>query len=234
MTWIRRRLAPGRHLPLLVSLIVLFVLYPFMLEAGLVRLMRVGFIFVIFFGVYGLMERRGQAICGVILGVPAMLGQLAALASYEPTIVLVATALALAFLAYMLTLVMRSVLSGGAVTADKIAGAIAAYLLIGLVWALAFGIVATADPGALRGLTVEGDEDARLRAEYGVIYYSFVTLTTLGFGDIVPISPIARFLAWTEAAVGQLFLAILIARLVGLNIAYETQKAMASATSEDD
>jgi voltage-gated potassium channel Kch len=56
------------------------------------------------------------------------------------------------------------------------------------------------------------------------IYYSFVTLTTLGYGDIVPVSPHARALSSLEAVIGQLFIAVLIARLVGMHIVHETEK----------
>ncbi len=59
-----------------------------------------------------------------------------------------------------------------------------------------------------------------------VIYYSFVTLTTLGYGDIVPISPAARVLATGEAVIGQIYLTVLVARFVGMHIAQEMARRL--------
>lgn len=113
------------------------------------------------------------------------------------------------------------------VTLDTIASALATYLLFGLVWALLFVAFEHFDPDAFAGLGVEIDhglgapgEKSQLKA---MLYFSFTTLTTLGYGDIVPVNPLARSLAVLEAAFGQIYLAILVARLVGIH----TARAMA-------
>ncbi len=89
----------------------------------------------------------------------------------------------------------------------------------------AIGVVAMLDPGSFR--TPEGlslvPEAVNAGREYTFIYYSFVTLTTLGYGEITPASHWSRTLAWTEAVIGQLFLAILVARLVGLHIVHSAR-----------
>lgn len=108
---------------------------------------------------------------------------------------------------------LQDVLFGGALDINRLTGAICVYLLIGLAWAFVFLLVdeLTLEP-AFTNLRPEEFE----RTVGGYVYYSFVTLTTLGYGDIYPLSPIARTLAYLEATVGQLYLTILVAALVGL------------------
>lgn len=107
------------------------------------------------------------------------------------------------------------------VTVDKIHGAICAYLLIGLTWALVYTLIETINPGSFTTLNVtvqypSGAANPRIFTH--MVYYSLVTMTTLGYGDTLPISNPARIFAALEAVTGQMFIAILIARLVGLHI----------------
>jgi hypothetical protein len=96
----------------------------------------------------------------------------------------------------------------GPVNVHRIQGAVAAYLLLGLAWALAYETVALVATGAFSG--AGPPERGRF------IYFSFVTLTTLGYGDVTPVHPVARSLAMAEALTGQLYPAILLGRLVSL------------------
>ncbi len=100
------------------------------------------------------------------------------------------------------------------VDANRIVGAICIYLLMGLIWALMYLFIAQAIPGAFNGVEqlVWYDNFA------DVAYYSYVTLTTLGYGDISPVAPIARFLVYMEAVVGVFYMAILVASLIGVGI----------------
>jgi voltage-gated potassium channel Kch len=113
-------------------------------------------------------------------------------------------------------MVLTQVFRQGPITFHRIQGAIAAYLLLGLAWANAYDLIELARPGALRFPEGGGPTPIRL------VYFSFVTLTTVGYGDITPIHPAARSLAIAEALVGQLFPAILIGRLVSMEIASRT------------
>ncbi len=83
------------------------------------------------------------------------------------------------------------------------------YLLLGFIWAHAYELVALWHPGAFAG-AVDGS--------LPWTYYSFVTLTTVGYGDITPVHPLARAVAVLEALTGQLYLAIMLARLVSLEL----------------
>ncbi|MBT8120025.1 MAG: potassium channel family protein [Gammaproteobacteria bacterium] len=113
----------------------------------------------------------------------------------------------------------KQVLFAGPVDGNKIVGAICIYLLMGMIWTMMYLFIAQAIPGAFNGLeqVVWYDNFA------DVAYYSYVTLTTLGYGDISPVAPIARFLVYMEAVVGVFYMAILVASLIGVSI-NESQK----------
>ena len=113
--------------------------------------------------------------------------------------------------------------SGRAGDGHRIRGAIVIYLLLGVMWAFAYQVVALTIPQAFRlpeGL-IAGDPDA-LRRE--LTYFSVVTLTTTGYGDITAVHPVARTLVMLEALVGQLYPAIVLAWLVSLAIMHQKEK----------
>ena len=107
--------------------------------------------------------------------------------------------------------VLALVLRRGPITIRRIEGAIAVYLLLGFTWAHAYELVELWHPGAFAG-AVDGTGSPPLT------YYSFVTLTTMGYGDVMPVHPLARALAVLEALTGQLYLAIMLARLVSMEL----------------
>ena len=117
---------------------------------------------------------------------------------------------ALVALALVTTIVATRVFAGGVVTADRIMGAVALYLLLGIAWAVAYEIIALHVPGVFSVGVVEGAGPQRW------FYFSFVTLTTVGYGDITPTARVTQSLATLEALVGQLYPAIILARLVSL------------------
>jgi hypothetical protein len=112
------------------------------------------------------------------------------------------------------TIVARAVFRRGRVTYHRIVGAVLLYLLIAVCFATMFAFVGLSIPGAFRGVVFE--DDAALASE--IFYLSFATLTTTGYGDIVPIHPLARSLCNMEAVIGQLYPATLLARLVTLEL----------------
>lgn len=111
-------------------------------------------------------------------------------------------------------IVARAVYRRGAITTHRIIGAIMLYLMIALIFASLYLFVGGFFPDAFEHMTI--DDTPTLGAE--VIYFSLTTLTSVGYGDITPINPIARALCNLEAICGQLYPAILIARLVSLHL----------------
>jgi hypothetical protein len=132
----------------------------------------------------------------------------------------------LAVLVLFSFIVIVQVFRGGRVTANRIKGAVAAYLLFGLTWANAYHLMASLYPGAFAGVVPQG---TTFSAAW--IYFSFVTLTTVGYGDITPVALPARSLTILEALTGQLYPSILIARLVSLELLHRNEDT--SAVSRD-
>ena len=112
------------------------------------------------------------------------------------------------------TIVARAVFGQGRVTYHRIVGAVLLYLLIAVGFATLFMFVGLSVPDAFKGISFK--DDAALASE--LFYLSFVTLTSTGYGDIVPVHPLARSLCNIEAVIGQLYPATLLARLVTLQL----------------
>jgi len=120
-------------------------------------------------------------------------------------------------------IVLLQVFREGPITIHRITGAIAVYLLIGLMWAFVYQLIALQSPAAFKLPASMGTYSADT-LQSNLLYFSFVTLTTLGYGDILAVHPSARMLVMLEALTGQLFPAILLARLVSLEIMHRNTK----------
>ncbi len=138
------------------------------------------------------------------------------LGTNDPTLRLLDSVISLLAVCVLTGLVLFQVFRKGPITLHRVQGAVAAYLLVGLAWGMAYEIALLKNPKALN-LPATTDTVAFQTPQ--LIYFSFVTLTTVGYGDIIPIHPAVRSLAMTEALIGQLFPAVLIARLVSLELA---------------
>jgi hypothetical protein len=211
----------GHYTVLLVSLgLFLFVLHPLLVgHPLLLLLLRIGFMFVLFSACYAVASDRRAFRIALILAILTAASSWAGDLWHYDFLVHLSNFFAIAFFLWIAVLLLRHVLGDEPVTLDKLFGAICVYMLFGLMWAEIFGLLHALDPA-----TFTFNDSLRMELESvrsGVpasvfIYYSFVTLTTLGYGDISPVSMMARSMASLEAIVGPLYLAILIARLVSL------------------
>lgn len=122
---------------------------------------------------------------------------------------------------YIVVLLVINLLSYRVITADLIYCAIATYFLIGVMWAGIYIILEGISPGSFSGISDTAD----------LLYFSFVTLTTLGFGDITPQSILGKRLAVFEAAMGGIYLAVIIAMLVGRYMSMQAEQDSESETS---
>jgi len=140
------------------------------------------------------------------------------------------TALRLACLSILVIMTLKRTLRPGPVTVYRVMGGIAGYLLIGFTWTFAYQLVVQQVPGAIHFASPLADISSRQPSD--LIYYSFVTLATVGYGDAYPVHPVVRSLAVAEALVGQLYLAILIASLVGMALQTRSAKEDADIPEE--
>ncbi len=119
------------------------------------------------------------------------------------------------FLLIAIVFTLKQVAFGTEITLNRLVGAVCVYLLLGTIWAVAYSLVDIVSPGSFTGFS---PQDGRgWDSEW--LYFSFVTMTTLGYGDILPVSATARVLAYLQAIFGQFYLAILVAGLVSAYIA---------------
>jgi hypothetical protein len=132
------------------------------------------------------------------------------------------TALKMACLSILVLVTLKRTLRPGPVTVYRVIGGIAGYLLIGLAWTHAYQLLEQLAPATIH--FEHGLAERLPRQPNYLIYFSFMTLTTVGYGDVHPVTPAARSLAVAEALVGQLYLAILIASLVGMAVKAKSAK----------
>jgi hypothetical protein len=124
--------------------------------------------------------------------------------------------LTLFYTLYVPVIIVRHALSSPRVDHNVIMGALCAYILLGVAWGAGYAMLETHSPGSFQA---PGAQPVR----QSLVYFSFVTLTTLGYGDITPVAGIARFLSVLEALFGQVYLVVLVAKLVGLHIQHTSQ-----------
>jgi voltage-gated potassium channel Kch len=129
--------------------------------------------------------------------------------------------LALIACGMLAAIVLVQVFAEGPITSQRIQGAVAAYLLVALMFAAAYTWIDVSTPNAFAGIAVPNERRDPMR---GFAYFSFVTLTTTGYGDVTPVAPIARSLAILEAVLGQMFPSILLARLVSMELYYRQRR----------
>ncbi|MFO7738324.1 MAG: ion channel [Desulfatiglandaceae bacterium] len=208
-------LTQHKFLLLFISLLLFALLQPHIAGLKLIgasTLLKIFFTAILFSSLYAISEHRRFFILTSILAVPVFGLQWATYFLGQSTGLMVGIhSLTALFLILVAGIIISYALKGEAVTAEKINAAICAYLFIGLICAYLYSVIYTLQPGSFQ---IENPDLSRF------VYYSFITLSTLGYGDITPLTPQAQSLAYVEAIAGQIYLTVLVARLVGLHIAH--------------
>ena len=219
-------MSQASHLIFLVALAVFIVTVPFLgAVAGGQLVNTVLFTLVMLSGFTVLGVRRGTLLLAMALLVPGVVASWINYYRPESMPAIVHLTFALLFLALVATQFLRFILRAPRVTVQVLEAGISTYLVFGLLWALAYLMVDGLNPKAF-AFSVAGDSMAQ-----SAIYYSFVTLTTMGYGDIAPVSRVARMLAMLESTTGVMYMSILIARLVGL---YSTVTPVTDDETDED
>lgn len=216
-----RLLPRGEHAlhPLLVTLLLMVMVAKPLVDLGILPLhaMIWGMLLVILAGITvleGLSRRTRRIMTAVILAGVVMQGPSLGSAGDAP--VVIGDAGAVLSLSLLAAAILRQTFAPGRVTMRRIEGALAAYLLIGLIFATAYDALNVLAPGAFHRGGVPLPSTPR-SGEF--LFFSIITLTTTGYGDIVPVHPVARSLAMLQVITGTLFTTVLLARLVSLELA---------------
>lgn len=215
-----------RYLSLLVSLVALIIAYPIVSELGLLNLYGLLMAAQLIVAVYSIGNTKRHLWTAIGLCLPGLALHVFSFALPSRTAIVLADCAVTIFLGYVIVVVYRAVLRERDFDQNTLAGAISVYLLIGIFWSGLYSIAFLLQPESFAHIDIADlDGGARIGTSGRFLYFSFVTLTTLGYGDLLPETAIAETLAWTEAVVGQVYLAVTIATLVGIRVAHMQQKS---------
>ncbi len=236
---IRRHFAPRRHTALLVAIIAAFAIRPLIGDAGIGPVVfSIAMLVLLLVALYNidigelvgeretlLAEKRRRSIIGWTLAVPAIVERLAVTFAPSPSLYLADSTLWLLLFSFITWNQLRAVLRQKEVTRETISMSISVYLLLGFTWGLFYIVLHDVHPHSFSfgGAPIPISGPSSEQQVFPVlIYFSLTTLATIGFGDITPVTLQARYAAVAEGITGQFYLAILVARLVGI---YMSQSA---------
>ena len=209
------------HLSFLLGLLLLvvFVFYP-LSERGWFAsiLLQAFFSLILISGATVVAKSRAALTLAALLAVgTAAIGWIRLYAPSGPMTVL-GIVLWIGFFAMLASVILMRVFGEGRINFHRIQGAVAVYLLLGVIWSGCYRLVVFVDPGSFNLSGAVADDTVMSK----LVYFSFVTLTTVGYGDVTAVHPTARSLALLEALTGQLFPAVLIARLVSMEVSHRS------------
>ena len=208
---------------LLYALTITLLAFPVLDSFTYIRtIIGILFVGVLLVAVRAVANLRKQVLFSSVVGVVGIIGYFGDLLGYGAWFKAMGMlGFGLFFITVGIIILMNIMLHIRRVTAELVYGAINVYLLIGLSFAFILALVEFIQPGSITGLESLSVSDDSI---IPFLYFSFVTMTTLGYGDISPTTGPAASLVYVEAIVGQLYVAIMIARLVGLYVAHESKQ----------
>jgi len=212
----------GLSVLVLLLAVTIFVL-PHLAAEGAPRLtllFDISFSLILLAGLTAVTRTRGVIVAGTVLTIGAVAGRWLSRSIPGTDLVVFNLTMSMAsslVLAWMVTI---QVFREGPITMHRVLGAVGVYLLLGLAWSFAYHLLDVVNPGAF---SISGGSSEHVISGSEFLYFSLVTLTTVGFGDITALHPAARSVVMLEALTGQLFPAILIARLVSMELVSRTR-----------
>jgi hypothetical protein len=208
-----------RFFILAISLLALILITPLVQEfVGIHIVWNIFLTGILLSGVHAVSGKRRSVYIASLLALPMLVSVWSAYVVENNYLVIVGTLCGVLFFAYMIVNILLFIYKQDEVTRDLIAGAVVVYLLMAIMWTFIYRVVDTVHPGSF---TVSAtDIHERLR----FTYFSLVTITTLGYGDIVPTTSLASSLATLEAVVGQLYLVTTVAWLVGVRVTQSRER----------
>ncbi|MGB0934665.1 MAG: ion channel [Alphaproteobacteria bacterium] len=203
----------------LISYIIIFTMLP-IIEAYDIGNHAVNILFtaVLLFSLYAVSNHIYNLVIGIVLLSPFMFLSWSGLYDHSNTAQLIKLASQACFMGYTIVFFMRHILHAKKVNTDIIIGSICVYLFLGTIWGILFTMAEYFAPGSFAGLpdiTLQDQADIIGQRFLDMLYYSYITLTTLGYGNIYPVSGLANSLSSAAAIMGQMYLTVLIAMLIG-------------------
>jgi hypothetical protein len=208
-----------RFFILFVSLLAMILVTP--LVQDLVGIHIVWNIFlsaILLSGVHAVSGKKRNVYIASLLALPMLVSVWSAYLVENNYVVVVGTLCGVAFFAYMIVNILLFIYKQDKVTRDLIVGAAVVYLLMAILWTFIYRVVETVHPGSFAISATDIHERLRFT------YFSLVTITTLGYGDIAPTTGLASSLATLEAVVGQLYLVTTVAWLVGVRVSQSSER----------
>jgi len=202
----------GRFLFLLISILLMLVLSPLLEDfVGLKFLLNIFMTVIFISGVYAVSQKKIYMLITAALAIPLLASLWSAYFIKIPYFQLTGQICGVLCMAFMVIIILSHIIRVKNVTADVIFGAIVVYLLMALMWSFMYSVVEDLHPGSF--VIPEGPiKDSR----FLFTYFSFVTLSTLGYGDITPLTAAACSLSILESIIGQIYLVVVVAWLVGM------------------
>jgi amino acid transporter len=232
---LRRHLAPRRHTALLAAIVALFMIRPLIGDNLIASAaFSIVLLMTLLFALYAiqvdelvgeretlLAQRKRRSIIGWALAVPAIAERLALILVPSRALYLTGTILWLLLFIFITWHLLRGVLRQREITSETISMSISVYLLLGFTWGLFYIVLHHVQPLAFSlgsSPTPISGPSSEQQAFPVLIYFSLTTLATIGYGDITPVTLQARYAAVAEGIMGQFYMAILVARLVGMQM----------------
>lgn len=203
----------GRFQYLLIYILALIAIQPLdeaIGEFGL--LLDIIISIILISAIYAVSQQTRHTVIGILLAVPLLI-TIWTNQFYEIRwLQITQTIIGIAFFGFIITIILKFIFNENEIKGDLIAGAAAVYLLLAIAWTYAYRAIEIIQPGSF------AMADAQSISHSAALYYSFVTITTLGYGDIFPVTTAAKSCAILEAVVGQLYLVVTVAWLVGVHV----------------
>jgi hypothetical protein len=205
----------SRFIYIILAIILVLLINPFIQQAG-----KAGHFLAILFvtliplsSFYALTEDRRRGIIIIFIAIPFVILDTVNLFLANRFLMVVVYSFGTILYFYIIVLLVKTLLSYRVITADLVYCAISTYLLIGIMWTALYALIEGISPGSFSGISKIED----------LLYFSFVTLTTVGYGDITPQTILSKRLAVFEAAMGGIYMAVIIAMIVGRYMSMQTE-----------
>jgi hypothetical protein len=225
--WSKRFLV-GDFKQLLIFLVLLFIFRPYNIGVQYITIWHIFFTGVLLAAIFNCHHAPGIKITALVLGIPTFILNWWSLFKLDERLFIAGLSASLVFLIFSIFSLLYRVLLGR-VTADVLRGTICVYFMIGFAFAIIYTLMELTYPGSFNGLTEKIKAFPHGHYHSEMVYFSFITLLAIGYGDITPAGDIGQMFAVSEGLVGQFYLAILVARMVSVYARRAQAQAQAQA-----